>query len=105
MGVTKTDLYTAEHNRLAAICKAIGHPARLAILQRLFTVNGCIGRELTDELGLAQPTVSRHLQALKDAGLIRGTIEGVSISYCINPEGWREVQQWFASIADRLECC
>lgn len=92
MGITKTDAYTEEQNKIAELCKAIGHPARVAILQKLLSVDCCICRDFSDEIDLAQPTISRHLAALKAVGLIAGTIEGTSISYCINAERWREVQ-------------
>lgn len=93
MGVTKSDIYTDRQNRLAAIFKAIGHPARVAILEQLLTAECCICRDFTDEIALSQPTVSRHLKELKSAGLIAGTVEGTSVSYCINPERWAEVKE------------
>lgn len=92
MGVTKHANYTAEQNRIAALFKVLGHPARIAILQKLLATDCCICRDFTDELALAQPTVSRHLQELKTAGLIAGTIEGTSVSYCISATRWREVR-------------
>jgi DNA-binding transcriptional ArsR family regulator len=92
MGLTKTDAYTDEQNRLADLCRTLGHPARIAILQKLFSTECCICRDFTDEIDLSQPTISRHLKELKAAGLIAGTIEGTSVSYCINPARWREVQ-------------
>ncbi|CAH0998824.1 hypothetical protein LEM8419_00142 [Neolewinella maritima] len=110
MGVTKHDSYTAEQNRIAALCKVLGHPARIAILQKLLATDCCICRDFTDEIDLAQPTISRHLQELKAAGLIAGTIEGTSVSYCINPERWREVWtvlQSFLSVGTEgiTSCC
>ncbi|TXF88060.1 winged helix-turn-helix transcriptional regulator [Neolewinella aurantiaca] len=92
MGLTKTDAYTEEQNRLADLCRALGHPARIAILQKLLSAECCICRDFTDEIDLSQPTISRHLKELKAAGLISGTIEGTSVSYCIDPGRWREVQ-------------
>lgn len=92
MGVTKTDIYSTEQNQLADIFKAIGHPARVAILQQLLATDCCICRDFTDEIPLSQPTVSKHLRALKEVDLIAGTIEGTSVSYCINAARWREVQ-------------
>ncbi len=110
MGITKTDAYTEEQNRIADLCKAIGHPARVAILQKLLSVDCCICRDFSEEIDLAQPTISRHLHALKAVGLIAGTIEGTSISYCINPERWREVQAFLNGLFERYEtgdngCC
>lgn len=84
MGASKTDLFTKEQNDLAAMAKAIAHPARIAILQHLSRANACICGDLVDELGLAQATISQHLKELKTAGLIKGTVEGVSVCYCID---------------------
>ncbi|PTM13271.1 MAG: transcriptional regulator [Bacteroidetes bacterium] len=100
MGVTKTENFTTHQNELAALAKALGHPARIAILQHLLKVNACIGGELVAEIPLAQPTISRHLQALKAVGLLQGTISGTSVNYCINSARWREVQQLFNGLFD-----
>src|SRR3546814_16296012 len=86
MGLTKSEIFSAEQNRLAQLLKALAHPARIAILQHLIKINTCICGDLVEELGLAQATISQHLKELKNAGLIQGTIEGVSVCYCINPE-------------------
>ena len=84
MGVTKTSQFTDQQNQLAGMAKALGHPARIAILQYLSTQNSCVCGSIVDEIGLAQATVSQHLKALKEAGLIQGTVEGVSTCYCVN---------------------
>ena len=84
MGLTKTEKFTDQQNEIALIAKAMGHPARVAILQHLFKINTCICGDLVEEIGLAQPTISQHLKELKQVGLIQGTIEGTSICYCIN---------------------
>ena len=84
MGLTKTSQFTDEQNELAAMAKALGHPARIAILQYLSTQNSCVCGSIVDEIGLAQATVSQHLKALKEAGLIQGTVEGVSTCYCVD---------------------
>lgn len=89
MGLTKTDLFTTEQNELANMAKALAHPARIAILEHLLKANACINSDLVAELGLAQATISQHLKELKSLGLISGTIEGVSMSYCINAERWK----------------
>ena len=95
MGLTKTELFTTEQNELADLAKVLGHPARIAILQYLLKVNTCIGGEIVEHIPLAQPTISRHLKELKSVGIIHGTIEGTSMSYCINGEKWQQVQQVF----------
>ena len=76
MGLTKTEIFTDKQNKLATMLKALGHPARIAILQHIIKADTCICGDLVDELGLAQPTISQHLKELKNVGLIQGTIEG-----------------------------
>src|SRR6187401_1331953 len=95
MGLTKTEIFTDEQNRLAVMLKAIAHPARIAILQHLINANACICGDLVDELGLAQATISQHLKELKNAGLIRGTIEGTSVCYCIDEKAWKQYRKEF----------
>jgi predicted transcriptional regulator len=92
MGLTKTEIFTEEQNRLAVMLKAIAHPARIAILQHIISANACICGDLVEETGLAQPTISQHLKELKNAGLIQGTIDGVSVCYCIEPKAWALLQ-------------
>jgi len=109
MGLTKTEIFTDEQNRLAILLKAMAHPARIAILQQIIMANACICGDLVDELGLAQATISQHLKELKNAGLIQGTIEGVSVCYCINPTVWNEFQKelngFFAAYRSPQNCC
>jgi DNA-binding transcriptional ArsR family regulator len=92
MGVTKSEIFTNQQNTIAKIAKVLGHPARIAILQYLFKSQSCICGDLVDEIGLAQPTISQHLKELKNIGLIKGTIEGTSVCYCIDKENWIEIQ-------------
>jgi predicted transcriptional regulator len=109
MGLTKTEIFTEEQNALAVMLKAIAHPARIAILQQIIAANACICGDLVDELGLAQATISQHLKELKNAGLIQGTIEGVSVCYCIEPKAWskleKELNSLFQSFKDQKTCC
>jgi DNA-binding transcriptional ArsR family regulator len=112
MGLTKSDIFTEEQNKLADLAKVLGHPARVAILQHLIKVNACIGGDLVNEIGLAQPTISQHLKELKRVGIIQGTIEGTSVCYCINPLVWKDIQNLFAlfftdftSKIDSSSCC
>ena len=109
MGVTRTDLFTEDQNEIAKIAKALAHPARVAIIDYLLKSNACINGDLVQELGLAQATVSQHLKELKNMGIIQGTIEGVSVSYCINPQRWEEVKNLFHSLFDQFNeptiCC
>lgn len=96
MGISKTDLFTKKQNELANIAKALGHPARIAILQHLVKANACICNDLVGELGLAQPTISQHLKELKQMGLIQGSVEGTSICYCIDTKVWDKYKKLFA---------
>lgn len=92
MGTTKTDLYKGKELEIAALAKALGHPARIAILQHLAAQDRCINSDLVEELGLAQSTVSQHLKELKNAGLIQGTVSGTAMNYCINRENWEKAK-------------
>lgn len=109
MGLTKSDIFTEEQNKLADLAKVLGHPARIAILQYLIKVNACIGGDLVNEIGLAQPTISQHLKELKRVGIIQGTIEGTSVCYCIHPQNWKRIQNlfdtFFTSKIDSDSCC
>jgi ArsR family transcriptional regulator, zinc-responsive transcriptional repressor len=107
MGVTKTNLFSESQNELASVAKAFSHPARVAILQHLLKTNACINGDLVQEIGLAQATISQHLRELKDIGIIQGNIEGVSVSYCINPTKWEEIQQLFSELFGQFKptCC
>lgn len=111
MGLTKSDLFTKEQNELASMAKVLAHPARIAIIQHLVKANSCINGTLVQELGLAQATISQHLKELKSVGIIQGTIEGVSMSYCINQDKWKEIQELFANLFESLntnrsvDCC
>ena len=91
MGLTKTDAFTESQNSIASICKALGHPARIAIIEHLIATNSCITGDLVDVLPLSQATVSQHLRELKKAGIIQGTISGTSVNYCINAENWNKI--------------
>jgi len=96
MGATKTDLFTQRQNQLAAMAKAVAHPARIAILQELLNAKACICGDLVEELGLAQATISQHLKELKSVGLIQGNVEGTSVCYCIDPIVWASYRKFFA---------
>lgn len=92
MGLTKTEIYTEEQNKLAALLKVLGHPARIAILQYIINQKACICNDLVEELGLAQATISQHLKELKNIGIIKGSIDGKSMCYCIDENVWNQVQ-------------
>lgn len=109
MGTTKTEKFSKKQNELALIAKAIGHPARIAILEFLLKAPACICGDIVNELPLAQPTISQHLKELKKVGLIKGTIEGNAICYCINEKTWQKIQTYFNQFSTQLiqknNCC
>jgi len=92
MGLAKTEIFTDQQNRIALFAKVFGHPARVAILQHLFKINTCVCGDLVNEIGLAQPTISQHLKELKNLGLIKGSVEGTSVCYCIHKENWTSMK-------------
>ncbi|WP_417866426.1 ArsR/SmtB family transcription factor [Xanthomarina gelatinilytica] len=110
MGLTKSEIFTEEQNKLALVAKAFGHPARIAILQHLFKLNSCVCGDLVNEIGLAQPTISQHLKELKTLSIIKGNIEGTSVCYCIDQDEWQKIKGLFMQFfeQDSLnqgECC
>ncbi|MFY0652834.1 MAG: winged helix-turn-helix transcriptional regulator [Cyclobacteriaceae bacterium] len=108
MGSAKLDAFTKEENELAHYAKALGHPARIAILQYLTKQESCICGDLVNVLPLSQATVSQHLKELKNCGIIRGEIEGVKTCYCIDPQVWKKVQDLFDGIFSSYSintCC
>jgi ArsR family transcriptional regulator len=109
MGLTKTEIFTDEQNTIAQIAKALGHPARVAILQHLVKIDSCICGDLVNEIGLAQPTISQHLKELKTIGIIKGNIEGTSVCYCIDQNNWSIMKKMLLNFLDqhshKSECC
>lgn len=83
---------------LAALAKAVGHPARIAILRLLARKNVCVCGEIVDQLPLAQSTVSQHLKVLKEAGLIQGEVDGPRVCYCIDPRTLRRLKVLVAGL-------
>ena len=107
MGTTKSLEFTIKDNRLAKYAKALAHPARIAILQLLAKKQTCICGDIVDEIPLSQSTVSQHLKELKEAGLIKGDIEGAKICYCIDEREWKVAQQSLNKLFDSYKgvCC
>lgn len=109
MGLAKTEEFTVKENKIAKYAKALAHPARVAILQLLIKKQACICGDIVDELPLSQSTVSQHLKELKEAGLIKGDIEGKTICYCIDEKEWAVaeayVAQLFKSYQPGNNCC
>ena len=107
---SKTDLFPPDVARLAEVARALGHPARLAILQTLAARGTCICGEVVQEIPLAQATVSQHLKALKDAGLVCGEIDGPRSCYCLDVEALRNVMATLVAFLEPLtasapDCC
>lgn len=102
MGLTKTDGYSDEQNNLAITMKALAHPARLAIVDYILSVDSCICGDIVDQLPLSQPTISQHLKELKTAGIIKGRIEGNAICYCIDPKGFEILKRFSVKLDNTL---
>lgn len=109
MGTAKTEEFTSKDNKIAKYAKALGHPARIAILNLLLKKQSCICGDIVDELPLSQSTVSQHLKELKEAGLIKGDIDGVKICYCIDEKEWKSAQTIFTTLFEsykiKMKCC
>ena len=108
MGATKSYEFTAKDNKLAKYAKALAHPARIAILKLLANKQTCQCGNIVDELPLSQSTVSQHLKELKEAGLIKGEIEGARVCYCIDEKEWKAAQAWINQLFDTHKgngCC
>ena|SRR5690606_35785903 len=109
MGITKSEEFTLKDNRIAGYAKALGHPARIAILRLLIQKQECICGDIVDELPLSQSTVSQHLKELKAAGLIQGNISGAKVCYCIDEKEWKlakeRLDQLFDSFKPGKQCC
>lgn len=109
MAITKKDHFPASQQRIAAVAKALSHPARIALLDELANQNACVCGDLVAELPLSQATVSQHLKVLKEAGIISGETDGPRVCYCID---WKSLDQvkkdlstWLESLSQRATCC
>jgi len=110
MGATKTADYTTKELSIAKYAKALSHPARIAILNLLLKKQSCICGDIVEELPLSQSTVSQHLKELKEAGLIKGDIDGVSVCYCIDEKEWKKASSLISGFMELLKgnksnCC
>ena len=116
MGITKTKHYSDNQIDIAAIAKALGHPARVAIVDYLLKTtqactceDRCICSDIVNELPLTQPTVSQHLKELKNAGIIKGEVEGNAICYCIDCEVIKKINDYLSDISEKIktgnQCC
>ncbi|WP_299702041.1 metalloregulator ArsR/SmtB family transcription factor [uncultured Pontibacter sp.] len=110
MGLTKTEFFTESQNKTAMLLKALGHPARVAIVEHLLKVKTCVCGDIVNELPLAQPTVSQHLKELKIAGIIKGSVEGTSVCYCLDEKAFESLSAYFTNVLTDLQnqnstCC
>lgn len=109
MGLSKTEEFTVKQNKIARYMKALGHPARIAILELLIKKQACVCGDIVEELPLSQSTVSQHLRELKEAGLIKGDIEGVKVCYCVDEKEWETAKSYIGtflgSYTNKIKCC
>ena len=96
--------YSIQHEQIARFAKALGHPARIAILQFLAQQNECYFGDIHEELPIAKATVSQHLKELKEAGLIQGEVEAPKVKYCINKENWKLARLLFNDFFSQCVC-
>ena len=96
--------YTIDQEKIARYAKALGHPARIAIMCFLAKQEQCYFGDIHEELPIAKATVSQHLAELKAAGLIQGEVETPKVRYCINPKAWNEARQLFGEFFDQCIC-
>ena len=110
MVVSKTALFDEVLQKRANLFKALAHPARLQILQFLAETKTCISGDISEELPLSRTTVKQHLTELKEAGLIRGQVEGVKTNYCLDCDKVAEMKTILVSFLDEIQlpddfCC
>ena len=108
MGLAKSEEFKVRENKIATYAKALGHPARIAILQFLIKSKMCFCGDIVDELPLSQSTVSQHLSELKKAGLIKGDIDGPSVCYCIDEKAWTKAAKLIEGLFESFkasDCC
>jgi len=110
MGATKSEEFSVKDNRVAKYAKALSHPARVAILKLLIQKQACICGDIVEELPLSQSTVSQHLKELKEAGLIKGDIEGAKVCYCIDEKEWNTAKNLISELfvsyqVSAAKCC
>lgn len=107
MGASKTEIHSSRQLQIAEFAKVLSHPARVAIMEHIASQQDCICSDLVDEIGLSQPTISQHLQVIRNAGLLKGTFEGKRLCYCLNTERLQEIQSLFNHFfnTNAAPCC
>jgi ArsR family transcriptional regulator len=99
---SRRQVFSADDCELAGWAKALGHPARLAIVRFLAGRTSCYCGQIVTELPLAQSTVSQHLRELKDAGIIQGTVAGKRVCYCLDPATLARLRAAFGGLFELL---
>jgi ArsR family transcriptional regulator, arsenate/arsenite/antimonite-responsive transcriptional repressor len=102
MGLSKSGLFTDEQNETAGLLKALAHPARIAIIEYLLKEKACVCGDIVNALPLAQPTISQHLKELKNANIIKGSIEGTTICYCLNERAIENLKTYFSLLVSSI---
>lgn len=105
MAIAKKENFSTEEIWLADVAKALSHPARIAILQLLTEMNGCMVGNIVDQLPLAQATVSQHLKELRRVGLIDGEIDGPRVCYCVNATTLKRAKTALDRLFSKIGCC
>ena len=109
MGLAIAEDFTVKENKVAKYARALGHPARIAILRILIEKQSCMCGDIVGEIPLSQSTVSQHLKELKDVGLIKGDIEGTKVCYCIDEKEWASAKNYLDQLFDSYKpgklCC
>lgn len=93
--------YSLKEETIAKYAKALSHPVRVRILGFLEKQACCFTGELTEEIPMAQSTISQHLKELKDAGLIQGDVMPPRIKYCVNKKAWADAKKIFTDFFDK----
>ena len=102
MGASKTTSFNEKQNNIATIAKALGHPARIAIIEHLLKVDSCICDEIVTKSPLSQPTISQHLTTLRSAGIIKGNVKKNTLCYCIDQKGIEKLRTFLNDASVKL---
>ncbi len=103
MGASKSENFSARHNKQADLIKAVSHPARIAIIEYLVKVESCFCGELVNQLPLSQPTVSQHLKELREVDLVKFAVKGNATVYALNVQGLEKLQRYFNALYEKVE--
>ena len=103
MVTAKTELFDVDLQLIAGLFKTLAHPARLRVLQFLAETKTCITGDISDELPLGRTTVNQHLKELKDAGLIKGQVDGVKVNYCLDNCKIKELQNLVTGFLEKIQ--